>query len=66
MKAKQYDIQVEPDDNGTFLVTVPAFPEIKTRADSFDEAPIVAALAIEEAIAARIHRGDKVPRPLHS
>ena len=25
-----YDIKLEPDDNGTFLVTCPALPEVTT------------------------------------
>jgi antitoxin HicB len=59
-----YAIETEQDDNGALLVTVPAFPEITTFAESLAEAPARAADAIEEAIAARMHDGVDVPSPL--
>jgi antitoxin HicB len=59
-----YLLKTAPDDNGTLLVTCPAFPEVTTFADP---APYQAALqaldAIEEAIAARISDGEPLPRP---
>ncbi len=58
-----YEIRIEPDDDGTFLVTVPAFPEITTFADTPDEASVIAPAAVEEAIAARMADGEDVPLP---
>ncbi len=63
--AMWYAIETEQDDDGTLLVTVPAFPEITTFAKTIAEAPARAADAIEEAIAARIHDGVDVPSPLN-
>ena len=58
-----YEITVEPDDDGTFLVTAPAFPEVSTFAEKLEEAPVYAAAAIEEAIAARMADGEDIPYP---
>ncbi len=58
-----YEIRVETDDDGTFLVTAPAFPEVSTFAEKLGEAPACAAAAIEEAIAARMADGEDVPYP---
>ena len=62
-----YELNLEKDDNDTFLITVEAFPEITTFSD-FDEG-IPGALnhgkdAIEEAIASRISEGDVLPPPI--
>jgi antitoxin HicB len=59
----QYLLNVINDDDGSLLVTCPAFPEVTTFAE--DEAHVArrATAAIEEAIAARIHDGDDLPRP---
>jgi antitoxin HicB len=56
-----YLIQMTPDDNGTLLVTCPAFPEVTTFVPKGGGAHALA--AIEEAIAARIADGDPIPRP---
>src|SRR5262245_1047801 len=58
-----YRINVEPDDNGTLLITCPALPEVTTFAESRKEVPARALAAIEEALAARIADGTKVPAP---
>ena len=58
-----YRLVLESDDNGTWLVTAPAFPELTTFADNEDDASRVATLALEEAIAARIARGMDIPSP---
>jgi antitoxin HicB len=57
----RYPIVARPDDNGTYLVTSPAFPEVTTF--GADEAECVArgAAAIEEAIAARMAAGADIP-----
>jgi antitoxin HicB len=56
-----YNIDLTPDDNGTFLITCPALPEVTTFAESEADAGRVARLAVEEAIAARIAGGRDVP-----
>ena len=58
-----YLIELEPDDNGTTLVTCPAFPEVTTFGEGGDFADCVrhARDAIEEAIAARIAGGADIP-----
>jgi antitoxin HicB len=59
----RYPIRLEPDDNGTLLVTCPALPEVATFADDAADALGRAAGAIEEALAARIADGTDVPAP---
>jgi antitoxin HicB len=58
-----YLIETTRDDNGTLLVTRPAFPEVTTFGADEHEALANAISAVEEAIAARIHDGDPLPRP---
>jgi antitoxin HicB len=59
-----YLVKIAPDDNGTFLVTCPAFPEVTTFGESKDEAQHAALSAIEEAIAARMNYGEPLPAPV--
>ena len=56
-----YRIKIEPDDNGTLLVTCPALPEVTTFGDDEADAMRRAVGAIEEAIAARMAGGEDVP-----
>ncbi|HVY33910.1 MAG TPA: hypothetical protein VG960_05765 [Caulobacteraceae bacterium] len=56
-----YRIELTPDDNGTFLVTCPVLPEVTTFAENRAMAQAVARPAIEEALAARIARGEDAP-----
>jgi antitoxin HicB len=56
-----YRIKLEPDDNGTLLVSCPALPEVTTFGDGESDAMRHAVDAIEEAIAARMARGEDVP-----
>jgi antitoxin HicB len=58
-----YPINLEPDDNGTLLVTCPALPEVTTFGGDEAEAIKHARDAIEEAIAARMADGRNVPAP---
>lgn len=58
-----YRVELTPDDNGSLLVTAPAFPEVTTYGETEAEAFEMAAAAIEEAIAARIADGRDVPPP---
>ncbi|HEY2706965.1 MAG TPA: type II toxin-antitoxin system HicB family antitoxin [Caulobacteraceae bacterium] len=59
---KAYRIVLEPDDNGTFLVTCPALPEVTTFGETEAESVRNAEAAIEEALAARIARGAAIPK----
>jgi antitoxin HicB len=56
-----YLLTVEKDDNGTFLVTSPDFPEVTTFAESKDKIEQRGLAAIEEAIAARMADGQAIP-----
>ena len=51
------------DDDGTVLVTSHDFPELTTFGDDRGEAMARAVDALEEAIAARIHRRENIPEP---
>ncbi|HEY5070646.1 MAG TPA: hypothetical protein VII63_01305 [Caulobacteraceae bacterium] len=57
-----YRIELTPDDNDTFLVTSPAFPEVVSFGEDEAACRRWGLLAIEEAIAARIRAGLDVPR----
>ncbi|MDP1736327.1 MAG: hypothetical protein Q8L23_02685 [Caulobacter sp.] len=56
-----YPIDLTPDDNGTLLVTSSVLPEIATFGDDLDGALRAGALAVEEALAARISDGRDIP-----
>ena len=58
----RYPIELEEDD-GTLLVTSPDFPELTTFGLDEAEARARAVDALDEAIAARIHRGHEIPSP---
>ncbi len=58
-----YPIFVEEDDNDTLLVTSPDFPELTTFGEDKEEAVMSAVLAMGEAIAARVHDREDIPRP---
>jgi antitoxin HicB len=61
-----YSVTIEPDDNGTFLVTCPDLPEVTTFGEDVEDAVRRAADAIEEALAARIARREDIPAPSRS
>src|SRR5712691_1938922 len=58
-----YRIALEPDDNGTFLVTCPDLPEVTTWGENESDAMQRATDAIEEALAARIAHYGEIPEP---
>ncbi len=58
-----YPVAIERDETGFYLVTFPDFPEAATDGRSEEEALHEATDALEEAIAGRINRGDKIPHP---
>jgi antitoxin HicB len=57
-----YPIELTPDDNNTYLVTSPDFPELTTFGENESDAFAAASRAIEEAIAARIAHGAAIPQ----
>jgi antitoxin HicB len=59
-----YELKFSPDDNDTWLVTAPAFPELTSFGATHEEACRHGADAVEEAIAARIAAGEPIPAPL--
>ena len=61
-----YPIHLTPDDNDTFLVTSPVFPEVTTFAETREEAIVHARGALEEAIGARMNAGEDIPKPFNS
>lgn len=58
-----YPITLTPDDNGTLFVTCPDLPEVKSFGDDHADALSHAADAVAEAIAARLHAFEDIPRP---
>lgn len=59
--SRSYTIVLEPAEEGGFVVTVPALPEVATQGDDRDEALANAREAIELAIEERRARGEPVP-----
>ncbi|MGH6924203.1 MAG: type II toxin-antitoxin system HicB family antitoxin [Propylenella sp.] len=58
-----YRIRIDRDDNDTFMVTSPDFPEVATFGENLEDAMCHGRDAIEEAIAARISDGLAIPAP---
>ncbi len=56
-----FTIVLEPAEEGGFIVTVPALPEVGTQGDSYDEAMANAREAIELVIEDRLARGEAIP-----
>jgi antitoxin HicB len=59
----RFRIVLEPDDNGTFLVTCPSLPEVTTFASDEEDSIRHARDAIQEALAARLASGADLPAP---
>ncbi|MFL5259280.1 MAG: type II toxin-antitoxin system HicB family antitoxin [Hyphomicrobiales bacterium] len=60
---QRYPVALERDDNGTFLVTAPDFPELATYGETEEDALERAADAIATAIQGRITDRERVPSP---
>jgi antitoxin HicB len=60
-----YPLDLEPDDNATWLITAPDLPELTTWAPigQIAEAVQIARKALVAALAARIERGEEIPTP---
>jgi antitoxin HicB len=56
-----YRLSREADDNGSYLITCPALPEVTTFGETSEDSLRNARHAIEEALAARIAAGAEVP-----
>ena len=63
MNESEYAVTLTPDDNGTWLVGCAILPEVTTYGDTREEALKNAALAIEEALAARMAGQEDLPLP---
>jgi antitoxin HicB len=59
--SRTYTIILEPSNEGGFVVTVPALPEVGTQGDTREEALANAREAIELVIEHRLARGEPVP-----
>jgi antitoxin HicB len=60
-----YPLILTPDDNDTFLVTSPDFPELTSFGETEEEAAGYGLSALLEAIAARIAHKDDIPDASH-
>ena len=58
-----YQVVLEPDDNGTWLVICPDLPEVTTWGEDQEDALRHATGAIEEALAARMANREPIPEP---
>lgn len=58
-----YRVELEPDDNGTFLVTCPAIPGVVTYGETREEALAQAVDAIETMLASIMADGEDIPAP---
>ncbi len=58
-----YEVELQPDDNETLLVTSSAFPELTTFGVDRDDALAHAVDALEEVLAARIDYNEAIPAP---
>lgn len=56
-----FTIVLEPAEEGGFIVTVPALPEVGTQGDTHDDAMANAREAIELVIEDRLSRGESIP-----
>jgi len=61
MSRYAYPIVLEPDDNGTFLVTVPDVPEVTTDAETLEEAPVRAREALLHMLDRYMRDGRPIP-----
>jgi antitoxin HicB len=60
---QKYPTALERDDNGTFLVTFPDFPDAVTYGDDEADALAHASEALTAAISARMDDGEDIPTP---
>ncbi len=58
-----FELAIQPDDNGTWLVSSKDFAELVTFGETVEEAILQGRNAIEEAISARMSDGELIPYP---
>lgn len=58
---RTFTVILEPAEEGGFVVTVPALPEVGTQGDTYEEAMSNAREAIELVIEDRLARGETIP-----
>ena len=63
MNESEYAVTLTLDDNASWLAVCGVLPEVTTFGDTREEALKNAALAIEEALAARMAMGQELPLP---
>ncbi len=56
-----YTVNIEPDEAGGFVATVPALPGCATQGDSYDEALQMAQECIEGFLEALVKAGQPIP-----
>jgi predicted RNase H-like HicB family nuclease len=61
MDALAYAVILEPEAEGGFSVSVPAFPEIHTQGEDVEDALAMARDAIQLSLAVRRDEGDEIP-----
>jgi len=59
----EYSVRLEPDDNGTVLVTFPDVPEAITFGEDKADALRRAAEALEAALSIYMDKGEEIPKP---
>jgi antitoxin HicB len=59
----RYRVLLTPDDNDTFFVTSPDFPEVNTFGEAREDALHFAVGAFREVIASKIHNKEPIPAP---
>ncbi len=62
---RTYTVILEPDEEGGFVVRVPALPEVCTQGDDEQDALANAQEAIELAIEHRLAEGEAIPAEQH-
>lgn len=63
METLAYAVILEPEAEGGFSVTVPAFPEIHTQGEDLQDALAMARDAIQLSLGVRRDEGDEIPAP---
>ena len=61
MSGLEYAVILEPESEGGFSVSVPAFPEIHTQGEDVEDAIAMARDAIELSLSVRRDAGDEIP-----
>jgi len=60
-QSRTFTVVLEPAEEGGYIVSVPALPEVGTQGDTYDEAIANAREAIELVLEDRRARGEPIP-----